>query len=301
MIYVAKPRAKIPAAWKARARTERLAILAHYESGTPPAKKFAFKAYRDKAVRKALDEIFHYKCAYCEFSYGGGYSSHIDHWRPKGAVLMADKTRLASGYYWLGADWDNLFPTCQHCNTINTHEFLDQPKPSTGGKLDQFPLALPHRRPPRRGDERRETPLLLNPSRDNPARHLLFPTERTKVGMIAARPDARGRASPKGTQSILVYVLHRKLLVNIRQSQGLLVLSQLQKLRITADRMLASPQDPVHRAYFREQVETLRDNWLQAERPFLAMTYALVRPVVDELSRKPRLRPLLKPLEDLLP
>lgn len=70
-----------------------------------------FKADNKKTVwnkpyiRNALLDMSHNKCCYCESLVGHGHKEmHIDHYKPKN--LYPD----------LVVDWDNLLPSCPHCN-----------------------------------------------------------------------------------------------------------------------------------------------------------------------------------------
>jgi uncharacterized protein (TIGR02646 family) len=80
--------------------------------------------YKDGAVKAALDAMFHGKCAYCEFMYIGGMPVDIEHFRPKGAVIVGGKMRKP-GYYWLAAKWENLLPSCIDCNRKRDQELQD--------------------------------------------------------------------------------------------------------------------------------------------------------------------------------
>lgn len=132
--------------------------------------------YKDAAVRRALEELFHDKCAYCESSTIAGADWDVEHYRPKGAVAeRADHP----GYYWLAYDWENLYPSCQHCNQKRRDQarWGDTslaPGPAAG-KLDQFPLDDEAARAMTPGDPiEHELPLLLDPNLDDPALYLTF-------------------------------------------------------------------------------------------------------------------------------
>lgn len=74
-----------------------------------------FKADKNKTVwnkpfiRKALLEMSHGKCCYCECHIDRSGLMHVDHFLPK------------AKYPDLVVDWENLLPSCHHCNT-NKHE-----------------------------------------------------------------------------------------------------------------------------------------------------------------------------------
>lgn len=127
------------------------------------------KLYREqKAIYFALDGPFHGKCAYCETLIVANHPGDLDHFRPKARVtdsLTTIKVRDGKGketahpgYYWLAYDFRNLLPSCEDCNRPNKAR-------SWGirvGKWDEFPVR--GFRASRPGEERREKPLLLNPT-----------------------------------------------------------------------------------------------------------------------------------------
>ncbi len=190
MIYVAKPRNKVPPEFLAAARDEMKRVLALYARAGKKPPKVEFAAYRHKKLKAVLETLFHSRCAYCEGIYGVTGSMEVEHYRPK------------SVYYWLAADWANLLPSCNLCNN---------------GKRSKFPLKDPRSQAHRRGQERREFPLLLNPSDPRPSRrpekHLVFRSGDGSIQAVAMR----GKPSPLGTASIIVYRLTRASLSSARK------------------------------------------------------------------------------------
>jgi uncharacterized protein (TIGR02646 family) len=100
--------------------------------------------YKHVEVKKALEKLFHNKCAYCEGKGASQAPVEVEHYRPKGRV-REDSALPGThpGYYWLAYTWDNLLPSCTFCNQRR----VDQPtwdEPQAGpaaGKADQFPLS----------------------------------------------------------------------------------------------------------------------------------------------------------------
>jgi uncharacterized protein (TIGR02646 family) len=147
-------------AWEAKAK--KATAVAEQEGGVHKVRE---EIYRDEEVKKALEELFHRKCAYCETKQEG---FDVEHYRPKGRVA---ENPNHPGYYWLAYAWENLLPSCVFCNQSRR----DPPtwdNPHTGpaaGKIDQFPLrdetkrAMDHT-----GSLAGEEPLLLNPCTDDP-------------------------------------------------------------------------------------------------------------------------------------
>ncbi|MFQ3679245.1 MAG: HNH endonuclease [Pseudanabaenaceae cyanobacterium] len=111
--------------------------------------------YRHKQVKVALVQAFYGRCAYCESQITAVTYGAIEHFFPKSRY--PDRTFA----------WENLLLACDVCNSC---------------KGDTFPLAADG------------TPLLVNPSTENPAAHLQFdwnPT--TGLASIYGR-DRRGEA-----------------------------------------------------------------------------------------------------------
>ena len=147
-----------------------------------------FSAYGSRAVREALREMFHGKCAYCESKIAGNQDTDVEHYRPKKGVTEAEDAGVAHpGYWWLAMVWENLVLSCQHCNQSRSYhviipdnletedeliEFLQNQPASRAGKLNAFPTedgvwALGP------GDDLTvEKPLILNPVDTDPGNHL---------------------------------------------------------------------------------------------------------------------------------
>ncbi|MDB2438605.1 hypothetical protein N9W89_07790 [Hellea sp.] len=110
-----------------------------------------FNAYKDenKKVLSALLEISNNKCAYCESRIAGSSQVDIEHYRPKGKV---EESQDHPGYWWLAMKWENLLPSCMHCNQSRsfvqtTHgmteeeyrEALEKNQRESRGKVARFP------------------------------------------------------------------------------------------------------------------------------------------------------------------
>lgn len=209
---------KIPGAMLAEgatqsaARKELEAFSAYYAAlhSAPDAagKLPSFSVYRSESVKQRLHELFHGKCAYCESFYQSTAPVDVEHYRPKGRVHEAPGH---SGYWWLAMDWDNLLPSCIHCNrrsgqvtpvlSTNLARLLEegrrfsQSRLMQSGKQDSFPIL----------GTRVETPampldgeqaLLLDPSRDQPEEHLSFYIDRDNlIGLVLPKPHAQAGLS----------------------------------------------------------------------------------------------------------
>jgi uncharacterized protein (TIGR02646 family) len=177
-------------------------------------KNFPFKAYKHSSVKDALNELFHFKCAYCESSYAATQPVDIEHYRPKGGYLKPRGKLKKPGYHWLAAKWTNLLPCCTDCNRPRYQPFPDD-DPEVAGKANKFPLRSERSRARRPGGEENEARLLLNPYFDKPAEHLFF----TSDGIVKPRRKG-GAPSEMATASIDTYALQRCGLVERRRDHA---------------------------------------------------------------------------------
>lgn len=153
-----------------------------------PLKSDDFRAYGSQAVREALREMFHGKCAYCESKIAGSQDTDVEHYRPKKGVTEADEAGIPHpGYWWLAMRWENLVLSCQHCNQSRSYHviipdgleteaelrtFLEQHTKSKAGKLNAFPTEDSQWVTVETGDIASERPLILNPVDTDPKHHL---------------------------------------------------------------------------------------------------------------------------------
>lgn len=185
---------------------------------TPPSReKPPFRTYRKDSVKTQLYTLFHGKCAYCETFYPAVAPVDVEHYRPKGGVGEDAKH---PGYWWLAMDWENLLPSCIHCNRLNEHVtpvlstqlvelradgagFSKQRRVTTG-KGNHFPI-LGRRATPSSRDFSAECPLLLDPCRDNPKEHLTFHVDRKMlIGLVLPKPhDGAGLPQSVSTDGLL--------------------------------------------------------------------------------------------------
>lgn len=239
MIHVDKPPGSRPAALDKKGKdgkTERERATEFFAQPANLPAKFKFEAYSDDAVRDALNGLFHFKCAYCETSYGASAPVAVEHYRPKGEVTT-DAGPLKPGYYWLAAEWANLLPSCTDCNSERYHK-LEDGSEIKYGKANQFPIdgAWPAHLAP--GVEANEKALLLHPCDDpHPERHLVFLDD----GVVQPARDAVGNDDPKAKSSIPVYGLQRPQLVQARKERRLELEPHLDDLTATLAKIQADP------------------------------------------------------------
>ena len=152
MIRVDRAQVRIPEILSDPVRTnggpkETEKAIAFYKRKGNRKKPFAYKVYSDGTVKQALERLFHGKCAYCESNYMHVHPTDVEHWRPKGQVEDDQGKKIKPGYYWLAADWNNLFPSCIDCNRRRYQKVgLGNGEAVLLGKKDAFPLAPRSRR-----------------------------------------------------------------------------------------------------------------------------------------------------------
>lgn len=220
---------------------ERAAALVAQAAG----RKTKFKAYRESDVVLTLREMFNKKCAYCEFNYAAGSPEDIEHFRPKGAVVINGQL-TKPGYYWLAAEWSNLLPSCIDCNRKRSKEFA-VPNQASSGKANLFPVVdEAHRWRSHTAPNVNEQPLLLNPCDDYPDQHLEFLND----GLVRAVADTAGNPSPKGETSIEVFGLLRHDLVEQRAAKQLMIRAAIERALEAAE--IAEDTDDI----------TRREKWL---------------------------------------
>ncbi len=202
---------------KNKGKSERDVVLAALAAhvGPPEAFTFDYHRYKDEEVKQALGQAFAGKCAYCETFYSASQPMDVEHWRPKGEIHLDDGTKLKPGYYWLAADWDNLFPSCIDCNRARQQDDVIARRKILLGKANQFPLAGESTRI--RGhdpepDLSTERALLIDPCQDDPERFFAY----TEEGAMIPRDTLSAADRERALASIRVYALNRSALVTER-------------------------------------------------------------------------------------
>lgn len=165
-----------------------------YDSG---ARKFSFDRdlYAHDSVKDSLQRMQQDKCAFCESKVSHIAYGDVEHFRPKGGFRQHQDDALGRpGYYWLAYEWENLLFSCQLCN----QRF----------KKNLFPLADPALRARNHKDTLgRETPLLVDPSNEDPSQSIGFRAE------VAYGLDRAGR----GERTLRALGLNRIELVESRR------------------------------------------------------------------------------------
>jgi hypothetical protein len=282
MIRVNRKRVPEPASLATAGAAERLKAIEHYALAANKDTSFPFAAYKGTDVVAALNQLFNEKCAYCESSYRATSPADVEHFRPKGAIVIrgeagAEDKRDKPGYYWLAATWDNLLASCPDCNRARTHVFTDagdDDVTEVRGKENKFPLVDERKRvrAPVAG-EGTETGqrLLIDPCRDRPDAHLEFLPD----GLMWARKTGSSY-SRKGLESIKAYGLTRKELKEERRRHLLLLAQQMRGMLFFIEALETKPDDPLLLAEFRIRRDELRAATQDSE-PYAGLSRQFVR------------------------
>ena len=273
-------------------KTEREKAEAHFGKDEADEKtEFDFREYKNAAIATALQQMFHGKCAYCETVINTVQPTDIEHYRPKGGVMVNRKLKRP-GYYWLAADWNNLLPSCIFCNRPNRHELPEYERKHSQGKGSEFPLEDELQRVAHhKGDILREMPLILNPcGPDDPDEHLEFEVD----GWI--RPRKIGNApSSKGEATIRHLALQRPGLIHARKKRAAYVLADLKQLEQLAPKAMVDADA----RYFQGQIFLRLYSYLDSDEPYIAMTRSLIERQHPGLL--PKLAVIVERVKDLPP
>lgn len=124
-------------------------------------KKFEFKSsiYGHPTVKQALKTAQNNKCCFCERKTEIG---DVEHFRGKGGHQQSTTDKIViPGYFWLAYTWENLFFSCEKCNR--------------SFKRNLFPLVDNQKRATAKiRDITKETPLLIDPAKENPEDFIEF-------------------------------------------------------------------------------------------------------------------------------
>ena len=277
MIVIPKPTAQVPADWLPLSQQETKDAIAAFKGKKAGDKvKFEFKAYGHPSLRFALNNIFFFKCAYCESYFGATQPVAIEHYRPKGEVV--EEKKKLRGYYWLAATWENLYPSCTDCNSRRTHRFPDGTE-VVRGKGNEFPLTNKKKRAKSpRAVLAKEGALLLDPSSsvpaDDPIMHLEFLVQDESVGLVRPALIA-GQESKKGKTSIWVYALDRPGLIKFRRDLARRLLFQCRATQRAFLRYQASPGDHALKLEYEENLLEIR-GFLDSDKPYVGMVRQLI-------------------------
>jgi uncharacterized protein (TIGR02646 family) len=248
---------------------ERDAVVKFYEDEKNLNAEYSYKIYSRPYVKEIIERLFHGKCAYCESKYEATQPMDVEHYRPKGAILVNGKKKKP-GYYWLASDWDNLLPSCIDCNRDRKQTMPDG-KVITQGKKNQFPVADESQRAKKPGQETGEIPLLLHPCFDTPEEHLTF----TVDGLVQPAEDQNNLLSPKGASSIIVCALLRRGLVKERREHAKKIRAQMKRVERARENMKKYPEDLNFEKDMKQELKDLKA-YMKPEQRYSGMAKQLI-------------------------
>ncbi len=260
-------------------RDERQRAIDFYEDPNWNGKSFSYGRYSEDSVKDALQRLCHGKCAYCEIRLRTASWEDVEHWRPKNAVILNDGSEHKPGYYWLGAEWTNLLPSCQHCNRRSRHDDVRDDSIEQTGKQSLFPVDNEADRWLDRTQPDVETPLLLDPTEDDPSRYL-----RIDEGAVIHEKQAEGLDNLRAKESIEIYGLNRVELVTERQEHRARVVSWIRDVKREL-RRYDRETDPEEK---RESVDVIKEKlaFLKQERADTSPYLFMKKPLIDDFTKE---------------
>lgn len=261
IIIVRAPEPSVPAQIRARELPGLRAIVAR---GDTP-KSSDIQGYGHADVRRALWEMQHKKCCYCEREIELTRED-VEHRRPKAEADRAPGSTLDHGYWWLAFTWENLFYACPQCNQA--------PNKGVRFPLDTGSVVLVAEQAPPGG----EIALLIDPERENGIDHIVFVRSKRGNRWVWA-PTPRGN-SEKGDWTIRICGLDREALVD-RYTDHVTryVMRDVEAVRA------AMRTGDAERVY--EAVERARRRLLRPRQCFVGLSYDALRSLVPDEELAP--------------
>lgn len=171
----------------------------------PESSEFDSDVYGHSDVKNTLKANQNNFCAYCGCSLQGDFAP-VEHFRPKtGYQATIHGALFKPGYHWLAYDWSNLLCSCDECN-------------SKRFKGNLFPLIDESRRNINGRDISAETPVLINPSEEDPNEYFDYDTW---IIVPKNHPDHVHKLRAQGTIDILClngFRMENGILRNLRAS-----------------------------------------------------------------------------------
>ena len=199
-----------------------------------------YSRYKD-SYKNDLIKNFNYRCAYCETLVLDNSRGDIEHFRPKGELENSAGKKIRPGYYWLAADWKNLYLSCTLCNQDTTLEMFDPDNPNDVikqkiGKMNKFALSdEEHRCNDHRKNVREEEPyrMLIDPCKDDPEAYL----EYSEDGVIKPK-KMNAKKVAKAEYSIATYGLQRLILVKKRSEKYKSITGKINYVEMFSDNVM---------------------------------------------------------------
>jgi uncharacterized protein (TIGR02646 family) len=213
--------------WRRLARQEIENARSFFSDPARVEQEFSYRVYKDPETRDSVLKLCRNKCAYCESRNVGQVAS--EHFRPKAMIVELDGRTHKPGYWWLAAEWENIYASCADCTQNKGNRF-----PIAGKRMD-FPARGPELEP--------ELALLLDPCVDNPEQYLVF----SEAGVVASRASdpvvaaelgaRRYRSLDRGQITIDVLGLNRAGLVELRRAAARQLKDRFSLARVDVERL----------------------------------------------------------------
>ena len=236
-------------------KSEKLKARKHYQSKDLKGKNFKFKVYKNEDVKEALENDFSQKCAYCESKYDVNSPVDVEHFRPKARIETPQGQKIVPGYYWLAANWDNLLPSCIHCNRRMRRKIIGEAVKQLCGKGDLFPIVNEKDRARKEGDEKNEKYVLLNPCKDDPLNYLEFDFE----GGVIPKKDLSRLNNDRAQQTIEILGLQRESLAFKRRDAWEVIRLRLDVIELKEFRLSLDPKNKTLQDSLDREIELLID------------------------------------------
>ncbi len=259
-------------------KTETELAIEHYTDNWDGKTQFKFARYKHDQVKKALDKLFHGKCAYCESNFRHVSPEDIEHWRPKGAVILDNGDEQKPAYYWLAATWTNLLPSCIDCNRKRRQEDVRDTNNAQSGKKNLFPVQDEDHRWTSHDqlNLNGEVPLILDPCEDEPDDFFSADDE----AVVQEKMPAGTLENARARVSIDVFGLNRKNLVDVRKEQFNLVLALFKDIELAILNLQHLPDGDAKNATRESLVRKLAELKKHQEPD---STYLLIKkPIIDK-------------------
>lgn len=288
MIFVSRAQASEPAILSKTyqgGKTEKQRAIEYY-ANWDGIKQYKFSRYSETEVKDELETLFHGKCAYCESNFRHIAPEDIEHWRPKGSVILADGTEHKPAYYWLAATWTNLLPSCIDCNRRRRQEDARQPANAQSGKQSLFPILDENFRWTKhdQANENGETPLLLDPCADHPEDFL----DVDDKGVIHELKPTGTFENKCARESIDVFGLNRSDLVDERKKERAIVAAICREIELNIRQLPHFPAGQIRDdtiAAIKTKLSELKEHQ-KGKSPYLMMKRPLINGFISQIVPK---------------
>jgi len=281
-------------------RKQRAAVEKWIQGGRKK-KRPSLDAYKAADVSVALERLFDRKCAYCESLYVTTQPIDVEHWRPKAEVNVEGPQKTRYGYEWLAAEWTNLLPSCIDCNRARNQVVLlpgetGAVETRVSGKANQFPLFEEAKRLAGPASPDSEDPCLLDPCIDDGKTHLRF----LENGVVRPRDEEGTKDSQaqrrrrRAMDSIRVYALNRRALVDARREQRIILGTRFELIRalIRIETQVRSAAGTKILRKAADEIQTLIEHEVhqllglaRPDRPYALMTGQFVAEFLETIGR----------------